>query len=221
MFTNREDAGRRLARRLKGGRCTTPWYWRSLAAGSSLGPPWRGGLGADLDVVLSRKLCAPLQPELALGAVGEDGEVYLTRGAGEVHGLSRAPGGRVALSARGDRPAEEAVPRREARAPVARRSVIVTDDGIATDRPCSRPCTRLAAQGAAEVIVAVPVASPGRLAVRRCCDDVVCLLAPADFRAIGQFYEDFTQVEDAEVVALLRQLAPRRASRHLPRGNKR
>ena len=64
-------------------------------------------------------------------------------------------------------------------------------------------------QNAREVIVAVPVASPDRLAeVRRWCDDVVCLLAPEQFWAIGQFYEDFTQVEDEEVVQLLREFAP-------------
>jgi predicted phosphoribosyltransferase len=63
-------------------------------------------------------------------------------------------------------------------------------------------------QNAREVIVAVPVASPDRLAeVRRWCDNVVCLLAPEQFWAIGQFYEDFTQVEDEEVVQLLREFA--------------
>ena len=60
-----------------------------------------------------------------------------------------------------------------------------------------------------EVIVAVPVASPDRLAeVRRWCDDVVCLLTPEEFWAIGQFYEDFTQVEDEEVIELLREFTP-------------
>jgi predicted phosphoribosyltransferase len=87
--------------------------------------------------------------------------------------------------------------------------VIVTDDGIATGSTMIAALQAVKTQDPREVIVAVPVASPDRLAeVRRWCDDVVCLLTPEDFWAIGQFYEDFTQVEDEEVVSLLREFAP-------------
>jgi len=89
------------------------------------------------------------------------------------------------------------------------RSVIVTDDGIATGSTMIAALQAVKTQNPREVIVAVPVASPDRLEeVRRWCDDVVCLLAPEEFWAIGQFYEDFAQVEDEEVVKLLRQFAP-------------
>jgi predicted phosphoribosyltransferase len=88
----------------------------------------------------------------------------------------------------------------------------VTDDGIATGATMIAALQIVKAQGAREVIVAVPVASPDRLSqVRACCDDVVCLLAPDDFWAIGQFYADFTQVEDEEVVAVLQEFAKKAA----------
>jgi putative phosphoribosyl transferase len=91
------------------------------------------------------------------------------------------------------------------KAEVAGRSVIVTDDGIATGSTMIAALQSLRPQSPYEVIVAVPVASPDRLhEVRRWCDDVVCLLAPDEFFAIGQFYRNFDPVEDEEVVRLLR-----------------
>jgi putative phosphoribosyl transferase len=210
MFANREEAGRRLARRLKGRTLHDPLVLAIPRGGVGVGAALARELGADLDVVLSRKLRAPAQPELAVGAVGENGEVYLTREVGEVRGLSREY-----LEGEWRHQLAEIARRKKLfravrpKAAVAGRAVIVTDDGIATGSTMIAALQVVKAEGAGEVIVAVPVASPNRLAqVRRWCDDVVCLLAPADFWAIGQFYEDFTQVEDAEVVALLREFAP-------------
>jgi predicted phosphoribosyltransferase len=167
-------------------------------------------LGADLDVVLSRKLRAPGQPELALGAIAEDGRVYLNHHSQAFlerlkehlaqesrHQLAEI--GRRKKLFRGARP----------KAPLQGRSVIVTDDGIATGSTMIAALKVVQTQHAREVIVAVPVASPERLEeVRHWCDEVVCLLAPETFWAIGQFYENFTQVEDEEVVQLLREFAP-------------
>ncbi len=94
-------------------------------------------------------------------------------------------------------------------APVTGRSVIVTDDGIATGATMIAALQTVKTQNPKELIVAVPVASPDRLEeVRRWCDDVVCLLSPDEFWAIGQFYQDFAQVEDEQVVNLLREFAP-------------
>jgi predicted phosphoribosyltransferase len=87
--------------------------------------------------------------------------------------------------------------------------VIVTDDGIATGSTMIAALQVIMAQEPREVIVAVPVASPDRLAeVRGWCDHVVCLLTPEEFWAVGQFYADFRQVEDEEVVELLRASTP-------------
>jgi hypothetical protein len=180
-------------------------------------PPvsWRGGvvtgavlaqeLGAELDVVLSRKLRAPEQPELAFGAVAEDGKVYLTRFARESLGLSDDD---IADERR--RQLQEIARRKKLfravrpQAAIAGRSVIVTDDGIATGSTMIAALQVVRAQKPREVIVAVPVAAPDRLVeVRQWCDDVVCLHAPEVFWAVGQFYDDFRTVEDEEVVAML------------------
>jgi hypothetical protein len=210
MFQNREDAARRLAEALKGRKLSDPLVLAIPRGGVVTGAVLAREMGAELDVVLSRKLRAPGQPELAVGAVSEDGQVYLNHHARELLGAMEeylAEERRHQMSEiarrkklfRGVRPP----------APVAGRSVIVTDDGIATGATMIAALQTIKTQNAREVIVAVPVASPDRLAdVRRWCDDVVCLFAPEQFWAIGQFYEDFTQVEDEEVVRLLREFAP-------------
>jgi predicted phosphoribosyltransferase len=210
MFRNREDAARQLAGKMKGRDLHEPLVLAIPRGGVVTGAVLARELGADLDVVLSRKLRAPGQPELAVGAVSEDGQVYLNHHAREFLDLMeeylaeerRHQLGEIARRKklfRGVRP----------QAPVAGRSVIVTDDGIATGSTMIAALQAVKTQNPREVIVAVPVASPDRLAeVRRWCDDVVCLLAPERFWAIGQFYEDFTQVEDEAVIQLLREYAP-------------
>ena len=98
------------------------------------------------------------------------------------------------------------------RASIAGRTVIVTDDGIATGATMIAALQALAAEGPRQLIVAVPVASPDRLAeVRQWCDEVVCLHAAEDFHAVGEFYEAFSAVEDEEVLSLL-QTAARRSN---------
>jgi putative phosphoribosyl transferase len=207
MFRNREDAARRLAAKLKERELHDPLVLAIPRGGVVTGAVLARELGADLDVVLSRKLRAPRQPELAIGAVSEDGRVYLNPDTQEFLGpteeylteecrYQRAEIVRRKKLFRGVRPP----------APLTDRTVIVTDDGIATGSTVIAALQVVKAQNPREVIVAVPVASPDRLAeVRRWCDDVVCLLAPADFWSIGQFYEEFTQVEDDEAIRLLRE----------------
>ena len=167
-------------------------------------------LGAELDVVLSRKLRAPTQPELAVGAIGEDGRMVLNPDIREfmdipddyLEGEKRHQLAEIARRKkliRGVRPP----------VPLAGRSVVVTDDGIATGSTMIAALQAARAQHPHELIAAAPVGSPDRIAqVRRWCDDVVCLLTPEDFWAIGQFYDHFDPVEDAEVVRLLREFAP-------------
>jgi predicted phosphoribosyltransferase len=210
MFRNRADAGRRLAARLRGRELHDPLVLAIPRGGAVTGAALAQELGAEPDVVLARKLRAPGQPELAVGAVAEDGRVYLTPFACEYLGAPH----RYLVEERRHQLAE--IARRQQllravrpRAPVRGRSVIVTDDGIATGSTLIAALQAVRAQGPRELIVAVPVAPADRLEeIRRLCDDVVCLLCPVDFWAIGQFYQDFTQVEDGEVVELLRQAAP-------------
>jgi putative phosphoribosyl transferase len=210
MFRNREDAARQLAERLKGRELHDPLVLAIPRGGVVTGAVLARELGADLDVVLSRKLRAPGQPELAIGAISEAGRVYLNHQAQAYLDLiedyladeRRHQLGEIARRKKLFRSVRS-------QAPVANRSVIVTDDGIATGSTMIAALQAVKAQNPREVIVAVPVASPDRLEeVRRWCDDVVCLLSPEEFWAIGQFYADFSQVEDEEAIDLLRAAEP-------------
>jgi putative phosphoribosyl transferase len=210
MFRDREDAARKLAEQLKGRELHNPLVLAIPRGGVVTGAVLARELGADLDVVLSRKLRAPGEPELAIGAVSEDGHVYLNQHAPEFldqreEYLADERRHQVNEIARRKKLFRSVRPQE----PLTGRSVIVTDDGIATGATMIAALQTIRAQNPHEVIVAVPVASPDRLAeVRRWCDDVVCLLTPEEFWAIGQFYEDFTQVDDEEVLNLLGQFTP-------------
>jgi predicted phosphoribosyltransferase len=209
MFRNREDAALKLAQRLKGQELHDPLVLAIPRGGVVTGAVLARELGADLDVVLSHKLRAPMEPELGVGAISEDGQVYLNPYAEEVLDL---PASYLAEERRhqlGEIARRKKLFRAvRPEAAVAGRSVIVTYDGIATGSTMIAALQAVKTQKPREVIVAVPLASPDRLGEVRCwCDDVVCLLAPEEFWAIGQFYEDFTQVEDEEVVKLLSEFA--------------
>lgn len=204
-FRDRADGGQRLAERLKVRPLRDPLVLAIPRGGVATGAALAGGLGAELDVVLSRKLRAPFQPEYALGAVGEDGAVFWN------------PDGPTAdelpadyLEAETDHQLVEIARRKRLfrrvrpAARVAGRSVIVTDDGIATGSTVIAALRTVRALRPHELIVAVPVASADRLAaVRRWCDDVVCLVATDEFVSVGAFYDDFSQIEDEEAARLL------------------
>ena len=207
MFRNRKEAGQQLADCLRRRQLHNPLVLAIPRGGVAVGAVLAHELGAELDVVLSRKLRAPMQPEFAIGAISEGGEVHLNSHAEEALGVSQDYLSRE----RRDQLAEigwrkELFRHVRPKAEIAGRSVIVTDDGIATGSTMIAALQSLRPQFPHEVIVAVPVASPDRLhQVRRWCDDVVCLLAPDEFFAIGQFYKNFDPVEDEEVVRLLRE----------------
>jgi predicted phosphoribosyltransferase len=209
MFRNRAEAARLLARRFQGRELHDPLVLAIPRGGVVTGAVLARELGAELDVVLSRKLRAPAQPELAIGAIAEDGQVYLNPSARELLDLADE------YIARERAHQLDEIARRKAlfrairpQAPTEGRSVIVTDDGIATGATMIAALQVVRARNPFELIVAVPVASPDRLQqIRQLCDEVICLLAPTHFWAIGQFYKDFSPVEDVEAVELLRAAA--------------
>jgi predicted phosphoribosyltransferase len=212
MFHNRADAAYRLAGRLKGREFTDPLVLAIPRGGVITGAVLARELGADLDVILARKLRIPGRPESALGAVAENGAYYLNpfiepfRDELAEH-LARERDLQLGEITRRARLFREARPR----ARLAGRSVIVTDDGIATGATMIAALKAARSERPLELIVAVPVASPDRLdEVRRHCDKVVCLVAPSDMVAVGKFYTDFAQVEDEDVVIALREFAPTR-----------
>lgn len=208
VFRDRADGGKQLGERLKGRAFRNPLVLAIPRGGVATGLALASELGAELDVVLSRKLRAPFQPEYAIGAISEDGRVTLNPGAVESTGATREyleEEKRHQLSEIARRKQLFRAVRPEAA--IAGRSVIVTDDGIATGSTMIAALQAIRAQMPHELIMAVPVAPPERLEhMRQLCDEVVCLLTPHDFYAVGQFYEEFNTVEDAEVVRMLREV---------------
>jgi putative phosphoribosyl transferase len=206
IFADREEAGWMLVERLRDTTRMNPLVLAIPRGGVEVGAALARGLGAELDVVLSRKLRAPHQPELALGAVSEDGDVYLNHFANAM-----TDAGDTYIEAERQRQLAEIARRRKLvrgvrpQAEIAGRTVILTDDGLATGATMIAALHTVRAAGAREIIVAVPVGAPERIdAIRPLCDRVECLQEPEAFWAIGQFYRSFEQVEDERVVELLR-----------------
>lgn len=207
VFRDRGDAGHRLGEYLKGHRFHDPLVLAIPRGGVVTGFALAHELQAELDVVLARKLRAPFNPEYAIGAVTEDGRTTINPEARR----DCAAMGEELEKERKYQLAEIARRKKLIRAirPAARvtgRSVIVTDDGIATGSTMIAALQATRSQAPRELIVAVPVAAPDRLEdVRRYCDEAVCLLVPDDLHAVGQYYDRFDPVEDAEVARLLRE----------------
>jgi putative phosphoribosyl transferase len=213
MFVDRTDAGRKLAGRLRHLRGAGAVVLALPRGGVPVGYPVARELAAPLDVLVVRKLGVPFQPELAMGALGEDGARVLNpevvRAAGvtghELAAVEAAEGAelrRRLARFRGNRP----------RVRLAGRTAIIVDDGIATGATARAACQVARRQGAARVVLAVPVAPAGAAAsLAGVADEVVCLTAPEWLSSIGQWYENFTQTTDEQVVALLERAAGRLA----------
>ena len=205
ILQDRIEAGRLLGERLA----------RDYAGADTvvLGLP-RGGvpvaaeaarrIRAPLDVLVVRKLGLPHHEEVAMGAVGEGGAIVRNPGGIRSVGVSEADFQRAERRERAE-VAQRVERFRDGRppAPLAGRTAIVVDDGMATGATAAVGCRIARERGAARVVLAVPVAASDALAEFDAADAIICLLAPADFMAVGQFYADFTQVEDDEVVRLL------------------
>jgi uncharacterized protein (TIGR00369 family) len=212
-FRNRSDAGQRLAGRLEHLRGTDAVILGLPRGGVPVAAEVASALGAPLDIILVRKLGVPAQPELGMGAIGEsDARVInpdVVRYAqvseaqlAEVERRERAELQRRAQRFRGGAPHE----------PLAGRIAVIVDDGIATGSTARAACQVARAMGAARVVLAVPVAPPGAdVGMRGDADEVICLEMPGRFLAIGEWYEDFAQTSDEEVIALLRAARTRQA----------
>lgn len=204
VFRDRIDAARRLAERLHTHRGHNPLVLAIPRGAVPMAQYLAAALKGDFDVVLVRKLAAPLQPEFAIGSVDESGWSYLSphaaaAGADADYVVAEK---RRQLALIRERRALY-TPTRPSLNP-AGRVVIVVDDGLATGATMLAALHSLRQQGPARLICAVPVASAEALTlVRSLADEVVCLQAPANFQAVGQFYRNFDQIDDAEVMAML------------------
>ena len=203
---SREEAGRRLARFLSAYTDRDDVVVLALPRGGvPIGSEIARAIGARLDVFFVRKVGVPLYPELAMGAVASGGVRMLDENMIKEFGLSQAEIAEAVARSQGELERQEAAFRPGAAAVNLKgKTAILTDDGIATGYTMLAAIAAAKQLGAARVVVATGVAP--RSTVKKLqaqVEEVICLLAPSDFRAVGLFYEDFSQVTDEEVKRLL------------------
>jgi putative phosphoribosyl transferase len=205
VFADREDAGRLLAAQLGHLRGEPVVVLGLPRGGVAVASQVAQALGAPLDVIVVRKLGVPFQPELAMGAVGEDGVRIIDPEIIDKAGVSADE--LAAILAREQAEVKARAVRyraRRPRQPLDGQVAVVVDDGIATGSTARAACQVARAQGAARVVLAVPVAPPGWQArIGADADELVCVRTPRGFFSVGQFYAEFGQVTDEEVIACL------------------
>lgn len=207
IFRDRKDAGRQLAGKLTQYRDKADVIVLGLPRGGvTVAHEIAGALGCRLDILIVRKIGFPGNPELAAGAVSETGSVVFNEDIVSAYGV-----GKAYLERETSRQQEEIARRitlyRGGRGipPLEGKTVILVDDGVATGATLKAAISTLKEERLARLVVAMPVASRSAAhELSAMVDEWVCLLAPAGFMAVGQFYSDFTQVEDEDVVAMLK-----------------
>ena len=217
LFADRADAGRQLARLLQGLRGHNIVVLGLPRGGVPVAAEVARALHAPLDVIVVRKLGLPLDPEVAMGAIGEEGVRVLNPRVltlaevteAQIHAAERRE--RAVLDAR-----VEELRRGRARLDLSGRTALIVDDGVATGSTARAACRVARHQGAERVILAVPViAAQAEGELQRpageAADEIIAVAAPFGFAAAGQYYRRFDPIEDAEVTALLARAADGRA----------
>lgn len=205
MFHDRNDAAIRLAKQLAEYKGQHPLILAIPRGAVPMAKLIANELDGEFDVVLVRKLRAPDYPELAIGSVDESGWTYIADHAASVGADAEY------IEAEKQHQMTTIRQRRMQYTPVrppidpAGRIVIVIDDGLATGATMISALHGLRSRKPARLVCAIPVSPPETLRkIQPLADQVVCLMTPENFRAVGQFYYDFPQVEDNEVIEILK-----------------
>lgn len=208
MFTDRLDAGKQLASRLAQLSIRNPVVLGLPRGGVPVAATVAAVLDAPLDVIVVRKLGLPSQPEVAMGAIGEEGVRLLDRRIIQAVGVSEQQVADVEAVERAV--LEERVKRIRAvrpRANLSGQTAVIVDDGIATGATATVACHIARALGTTRVILAAPVAPREVVEGFAAADDVVSVITPDPFRAVGMHYRDFSPNSDEEVLDLMRSAA--------------
>jgi putative phosphoribosyl transferase len=210
VFTDRADAGRQLAARLGALEGRAGIVLALPRGGVPVAAEVARALRLPLDVIGVRKLGAPMQPELGVGAIAEGGVRVLDGALVKQLRLDDATISRIETQERGELQRRLQRYRGDRDLPdLSGRVVVIVDDGLATGGSARAACRAVREAGADETILAVPVGAASSLeAMRDEADEVIALQVPHDFVAVGRWYERFGQTTDDEVVALLDELGP-------------
>lgn len=207
IFADRVEAGQRVVELLKG--CDATLVVALPRGGVVVGYEIAAALSLPLEVICPRKIGAPHNPEYAIGAITESGEMSVDPSLVEALGYSKEEINRIIADELAEAQRRAALycsgrlPHR-----IRGERVILVDDGIATGSTMRAAIASVKQQGADSITVAVPVAPPETIqALRPAVDRIVCLDQPASFFAVGQFYHQFNQTSDDEVIALLKRCA--------------
>ena len=214
LFADRVDAGRRLAKALQDYKGKNAIVLAIPRGGVVVGFEVANALNIPLDVIIPRKIGAPGNPELAIGSVMEDGTIIMNE---ELIGFLQVSEDYIKEESESQRIEIERrlkFYRGAAPYPVLKyRVIIMVDDGIATGSTMKAALASVRNRGAKTVVIAIPVGPPSTLQeLKKEADHVICLRSPESFMAIGQFYENFTQTTDEEVVRLLKLKQHKQAS---------
>jgi len=205
IFANRQQAGKKLADKLKPLNFQNPIILALPRGGVPVGLQIAKALSCPLDIITVKKISSPFNPELALGAAAPDNIVFWekqTSGHYDDNSLKT-----FAQTAQRQRQKKDKLLRGEKPYPdLNDKTVILVDDGLATGSTALAAISWLKTQNPAKIILAVPVAPPDTLEkVKPLVDNIICLHIDSNFWAVGQFYQDFTQTTDQEVINILKK----------------
>jgi len=206
IFKNREEAGQKLANALKEYKNREDTIVLGLARGGVVIAAEIGNrLGLFFDLIMTRKIGAPMNPELAIGAITETGKGYFNE---RLIRALRIPQDYIDQTVKEEK--AKALKRlatyRHKAPPTRNKSVIICDDGIATGATMMAAVLSVQEEKPKEIIISVPVASSESLTLLDpFVNKIICLFAPYEFMSVSQFYESFPQTEDAEIIDLLKR----------------